>query len=141
PVRHGRRGGRAVPSRRSRRRLPPEGALNSPGGLRLTDLRLHPWNTGFEWRSTSASPETLTPEQRDQFDRDGYVVLEHVLPLPLVDALREEIDGFEARTESYLRGRDDERLFIAEAGAITFTTHLVTRSERLRYFAAHALFA
>jgi phytanoyl-CoA hydroxylase len=52
-----------------------------------------------------------------------------------------EIDGFEAGVEAWLAGRADQRMAIAEAGAITFTTHLVTRSTRLADFARHPFFA
>lgn len=52
-----------------------------------------------------------------------------------------EIDGFEAELEGLLRQVDGERVAIAEAGAIAFTTHLVKKSERLRAFAAHPVFA
>lgn len=53
----------------------------------------------------------------------------------------EEIDGFEAATEQWLRGRENERAMIAEAGAITFTTHLVKKSPWLRELAGAPVFA
>ena len=48
----------------------------------------------------------------------------------------EEIDAIEAETEAGLRQIEGERLMIAEAGAITFTPHLVARSNTLRQAAA-----
>ena len=51
-----------------------------------------------------------------------------------------EVDGFEAGVEAFLADQEGERMSIAEAGAITFTTHLVTRSPRLAAFARHPFF-
>ena len=103
--------------------------------------RLHPWNQGFEWTAPSGPFGVLGAEQARQFSELGYVVLDGVLSREEVDAVVVEIDPIEAQTEAFLRTREDERLFILEAGAITFSTHLVTRSARLRAFAAHPLFA
>src|SRR5690606_22202254 len=49
-------------------------------------------------------------------------------------------DPIEARVEAFLRSRPDGRLFIARAGEITFSTHLVLRSALLRAFCASPLF-
>jgi phytanoyl-CoA hydroxylase len=102
-----------------------------------TAVRLHPWNTGFEWESPTGPFTTLTDEQAAQFDRDGFVVLEHVFDDHLVTTVRREIDGFETRTEEFLQRQKDGRMMIAETGAITFTTHLAARSDVLRSFATH----
>jgi ectoine hydroxylase-related dioxygenase (phytanoyl-CoA dioxygenase family) len=75
-----------------------------------------------------------------QFDRDGFVVVPDVFTAAELAPVVDELDRFEAEVEAFLAGRDDQRLAIAEAGAITFTTHLVTRSERLRAFARHPFF-
>lgn len=110
----------------------------------MTDLQTqftrHPWNTSFEWQPARRSPDFLTADQATQFDERGFVVVEAALDSADVAGVREEIDGFEEATEAFLRSRDDERMTIAEAGAITFTTHLVTRSAALRSFAAHPVF-
>jgi ectoine hydroxylase-related dioxygenase (phytanoyl-CoA dioxygenase family) len=97
----------------------------------------HPWNHGFEWRDHAGPYQVCTPDQAAQFDREGYFVLEGVLDGDEVAAVRAEIDGFEARLEELLRSQEGERIYIAEAGAITFTTHLVTQSDALRQLAAH----
>ena len=98
---------------------------------------LHPWNTGFEWQPAEGPFTTLTEEQAARFDHDGFVVLEGVFDPTEIDSVRKEIDGFEARTEDFLKRQKGGRMMIAETGAITFTTHLVTRSDRLRAFATH----
>jgi ectoine hydroxylase-related dioxygenase (phytanoyl-CoA dioxygenase family) len=105
-----------------------------------TTLEHHPWNTSFSWEVPTGPFRALTEEQARQFSDLGFVVLEDAIDLALVDEVREELDAFEARTQSFLEKRDDGRFSIAEAGAITFTTHIVIRSAIARAFAAHPLF-
>jgi len=107
----------------------------------ITDLARHPWNRGFEWVSSPPPHGCLTEAQVAQFDREGYVVVPEVFDAAIVADVVDEIDRFEAEVETFLRQRDGERIAIAEAGAITFTTHLVTRSARLKAFARHPFFA
>jgi phytanoyl-CoA hydroxylase len=122
--------------------MAPGGGAREPG---MRDLphgaQRHGWNTDFEWRTPSRPARILTAAQAEQFDRLGYVVLQGVLSPDEIGEAVAEIDPIEAQTEAFLRSREDERLFILEAGAITFSTHLVTRSARLRAFAAHRVFA
>jgi phytanoyl-CoA hydroxylase len=101
---------------------------------------LHPWNRDFTWRPGSPPYRTLSEAQAAAFDREGYVVLPGVFDAATVAEVVTDIDRFEADVESYLASRANQRMLIAEAGAITFTTHLVTRSERLAAFARHPLF-
>ena len=105
------------------------------------ELERHPWNREFAWETHDGPFQVLTPEQAAQFDRDGFVVLHNVFGPDELAPIVAEIDGFEAELEALLRQVDGERVAIAEAGAITFTTHLVKKSERLRAFAAHSVFA
>jgi ectoine hydroxylase-related dioxygenase (phytanoyl-CoA dioxygenase family) len=102
---------------------------------------LHPWNRDFTWRTPAAAPRLLSAAQRTAFDREGFLVLPGAIAPDDVAAAVAEIDAIEAKVEGFLRTRPDERLMIAEAGAITFATHLVTRSARLRALAGHPLFA
>src|SRR5918995_981819 len=87
------------------------------GGASMTEPApsLHPWNHGFAWVGGVFDADTVA----------GVVA---------------EIDRFEAGVEAYLSGLEDQRIAIAEAGAITFTTHLVTRSPRLAAFARDPFF-
>src|SRR4051812_47056678 len=103
-------------------------------------IEQHPWNTSFEWEVPSGPFRVLTDAQAEQFSELGFVVLEDVLDLALIDEVREDLDAFEARTESFLGGLEDGRFSIAESGAITFTTHLVTRSPIARAFSANPVF-
>jgi len=104
------------------------------------DLDRHPWNQGFTWHDSPPPHRWLSDDQVGQFDRDGYVVVPDVFDAELVAGIVEEIDRHEAGMEAFLAGLDDGRLSIAESGAITFTTHLVTRSPRLKAFARHPFF-
>jgi phytanoyl-CoA hydroxylase len=102
---------------------------------------LHPWNEGFEWKSASpARLRRLTPEQARAFDAQGFAVLEDAFDPAEVAAVTAEIDPWEEKVSAFLRTRDDGRLFIADVQAITFTTHLVLRSERIRDFCRGPVF-
>lgn len=105
----------------------------------ITDLALHPWNCDFQWVSRGA-PQHLTAEQVTQFDRDGFVVVPDVFSAAEIADITAEIDGFEVEVDGFLQQLDGERISIAESGAITFTTHLVTKSDRLKSFSRHPFF-
>jgi ectoine hydroxylase-related dioxygenase (phytanoyl-CoA dioxygenase family) len=100
-------------------------------------IERHPWSSGFEWRSPEGSLRALDREQAERFDRDGFVVLDAVFDAGQVTQVTREIDRVEAKVDAFLRSQDGQRVSIAEAGAITFTTHLVTRSPLLRSFVTH----
>jgi phytanoyl-CoA hydroxylase len=102
---------------------------------------LHPWNRSFTWEPAAPPHRCLSDAEVSAFDRDGFVVVPDVFSADDVAAVVAEVDGFEAGVEAWLAGRADQRAAIAEAGAITFTTHLVTRSARLADFARHPFFA
>jgi phytanoyl-CoA hydroxylase len=104
------------------------------------DLERHPWNQGFRWRSPAPPFRGLTEAQAAQFDTDGFVVLDDVVPPDVLAEVVDEIDGFEAATDDQLRRQADGRALIAETGAITFSVHLVKRSARLRAVAASRRF-
>jgi phytanoyl-CoA hydroxylase len=101
----------------------------------------HAWNKQFEWTDHTPPYRIVTPDQARQFDELGFFALVGALDAVEIGALRDEIDGYEAELEAVLKGVAAERIAIAEAGAITFTTHVVLRSERARRLAYHAVFA
>lgn len=100
-----------------------------------TEPELHPWNDGFGWEPHTGRFRVLSDAQVEQFDRDGFFVVPDVFSPDEVAETVAEIDEAEAPVETFLRGVDDERLSIAEAGAITFAPHLVARSPTLREIA------
>ena len=129
-------------SRRQDRRADPTGPSIGPSVYVEAvgpsgELERHPWNTSFTWRSPVPPYRALREHHAESFDRDGFVVLDHVLSPAEVRDAPDEIDGYEARTDAWLRTQRDDRMMIAEAGAITFTTHLVARSEGLRALTTH----
>jgi ectoine hydroxylase-related dioxygenase (phytanoyl-CoA dioxygenase family) len=103
--------------------------------------RLHPWNTGFTWADRPGPFRTLTAAQVAQFDAQGYVVLPSLVDDETLAQVRAETDRFEDEVAAFLDSVDGGRIAIAEAGAITFTTHLVARSEVLRALSLHPTIA
>ena len=103
-------------------------------------LERHPWNRDFAWEVPAGPFRALTDEQAAQFSERGFVVLDDVLDLDAVAAVQGVCDVAEAKTDAFLHAQADQRLSIAESGAITFTTHLVARNAIARAFASHPLF-
>jgi ectoine hydroxylase-related dioxygenase (phytanoyl-CoA dioxygenase family) len=95
-------------------------------------LERHPWNVGFAWEARRGPFRRLTASQADRFDAEGWLLLEDLLGPAVVDAAARAIDRSEEEVERFLRTRPGGRLFIAEAGAITFSTNLASRHPRLR---------
>lgn len=94
-------------------------------------VELHPFNVEFEWAPVARTPRKVTAAQARSFDEAGYFVLEDAFDPETVAAVVAEIDPFEREGEEMLR-KAGGRIYIARADEITFTTHLVARSERLR---------
>ena len=103
-------------------------------------MKPHPWNTNFRWQTTSTTPQFLSPAQVEQFDRDGYVVVDQALDAAELADVVDEIDAIERQTDEFLRSLDGDRLTISESGALTFSPHLVSRSARLRSLSVHPPF-
>jgi len=101
------------------------------GENRATRQR-HPWNTSFDWRDREGPFRRVTDDQATQFNRDGYVVIDDLIDDETRRAVTKEIDGFEEKVEAFLKTQPDERMMIAEAGALTVTLHVASRSEVLR---------
>lgn len=99
---------------------------------------LHPLNQGFAWRPSPSRGRTLSAAELDRFDEHGFLLLEGVFDPGTVARAIAAIDPYERQVEAFLRTREDGRLFIAKADAITFSTHLVTRSRFLRELSAAA---
>ncbi|CAB4885311.1 unannotated protein [freshwater metagenome] len=103
---------------------------------------LHPFNTAFAWQSAAAvsgraTPTFLSSEQTEQFDRDGYCLVEHAFDAATIGALTAAIDPHERDATEFLRTQPDGAMFIAQADAITFTAHLAGHDETCRDFTRH----
>ncbi len=105
------------------------------------ELTRHPRNQEFVWRKPSEPLKRLSKSEAAQYDEQGFVVLEDVFPHDLMDAIAAEIDPIEARVEQFLQTQPGGKLFIARAGEITFSTHLVKHSQRFVEFVREPAFA
>lgn len=98
---------------------------------------LHPYNRDFLWQPSSLPRSALTEQQVSDFAENGFFLYEKAFDSTEVQRAVEAIAPFEARSEAYLRTQPDGRVFISKADAITFTKHLVPRSEILRELSRH----
>jgi len=106
----------------------------------LDTVTRHPWNVDFAWEPLRGPLRRLTDAQATQFDALGFVIIEDAVEPNALAAVVAEIDRFEEELEQFLRTQADDRVFIAEADAITFTTHLVARSPVIRALAVSDVF-
>jgi ectoine hydroxylase-related dioxygenase (phytanoyl-CoA dioxygenase family) len=102
---------------------------------------LHPLNRDFVWRAPAWAPSFISREGFDQYCADGYVLVRRAISAEVVAAVTAAIDPFEVEAEAFLRTQPQGRFLIAQADAITFTTHVAARSDVLRAFAGSAPFA
>lgn len=101
----------------------------------MTGVERHKLNTSFRWTPAAGPFERLTPEHARAYDDAGFFVLPDVFDAPTVRSVVAEIDPFEEASTAALREQGGSVL-ISDADAITFTTHLVTRSALLRELVA-----
>jgi ectoine hydroxylase-related dioxygenase (phytanoyl-CoA dioxygenase family) len=100
----------------------------------------HPRNTSFEWTGHEGPLAFLTDAQMRAFDEDGYFLLEGAFDAAEVARVVDAIDPIHDRNVAFLKTRENEKLFIAEAGNLVFSTHLVLRSPFLRDWVAGPVF-
>jgi ectoine hydroxylase-related dioxygenase (phytanoyl-CoA dioxygenase family) len=112
-----------------------------PGVSRDSDApALHPLNRNFAWAAHAGPFRRIAEAQARSFDERGFFVLEDAIDASSLRALVDAIDPWEAKVESLLASLPERKLFIARAGEITFSTHLVLRSSLARAFCASRLF-
>lgn len=102
----------------------------------LREARLHPLNDGFRWQPARPPFRRLTPAEAQAWNERGCLQVEDAFDAASLRRIVAEIDPWEEKVEGFLRTRQDGRFFIARAGEITFTTHLVSRSPLLRRLTA-----
>ena len=107
--------------------------------MSATAPRTDELNTSFSWAEHLGPYRAVSPAQARQYDEQGFFVLEDALAPDEREMLAAAIDPFEAHQEEALRALEGGRFFIARAGEITFTTHLVERSALLRRFTCSPL--
>tara|TARA_R110002111_G_scaffold116632_1_gene178075 strand:- start:153 stop:968 length:816 start_codon:yes stop_codon:yes gene_type:complete len=103
-------------------------------------LEPNPQSAGFIWRDKSPVSDLLNHEQMSQWNASGYLLLKGVLPLAIVQSVEQHIDPLEAEHEAALLARGGS-FGISTAHALTFSTHLVKRSEELKAFSRHPVLA
>ncbi len=91
----------------------------------------HKWNEVFDWAPAAGPFTTITPDQAREYDEQGSFVYEDAFDAATVQQILEEIDPYEERSTEWLRSKGGS-VAISDADAITFTTHLVKRSDFLR---------
>ncbi len=104
------------------------------------EARPHRLNHDFEWQAPAGPYRRISHEQARSWSEHGFFVLEDAFSEDEVDAVTAEIDPWEAKVEAFLQTQKDGRLFIARAGEITFSTHLVVKSKPLREFVSGPVF-
>jgi phytanoyl-CoA hydroxylase len=92
----------------------------------------HPWCTDFEWQRAEQPPRRLTNAQVQQFDNDGWLVVDNLLDPSTLRELTAELDEIEAEADAFIRSQPDDRFVISEADAITFSTQAVLTSPAAR---------
>jgi phytanoyl-CoA hydroxylase len=100
----------------------------------------HPWNTGFEWALPDRAPTTITPEQREQFDRDGFFVLRDAVDAATVADVEAACAEGVAHVSGFLE-QVGGRLSVAGLDTQVVAPHLVRQAEVLRRFCRHPLLA
>ncbi len=105
------------------------------------EYKIHPQQESFEWKMPDTKKRMLSQDQVNQYDEKGFVVLENVLDLDVLSEVEKVIDGFEAeRTKALKEQFEDGKSFIDRADEITFTIHLVQKSEVLKKFTQSEFF-
>ncbi|MBO0727821.1 MAG: phytanoyl-CoA dioxygenase family protein [Acidimicrobiaceae bacterium] len=100
-------------------------------------MQRHPWNTNFAWIDHSGPFAVLDEGEVRQYDQRGFLVMPELLDAATTAELRDELDRFVDESDAFLEQAKDGRVSIAERGAITFSPHLVARSEQLRKLSMH----
>jgi ectoine hydroxylase-related dioxygenase (phytanoyl-CoA dioxygenase family) len=101
----------------------------------------HPWNSSFTWQSPRPPFRRVTDAEAAQFDQEGWFVVDRLVDDTTLASITDEIDRREAKVEAFLRTQPDERMMIAEAGALTVSIHLAARSTVLRDLACSSAIA
>jgi ectoine hydroxylase-related dioxygenase (phytanoyl-CoA dioxygenase family) len=104
-------------------------------------LTPHPWSRDFAWAPRTGPLVRVSRAQAEQYDALGYVAIEGALAPEVVAELVAHLDPLEAKTDAFLRAQPEQRFFIADAGAITFTVNPAGRDARLRELISSRVFA
>jgi ectoine hydroxylase-related dioxygenase (phytanoyl-CoA dioxygenase family) len=98
-------------------------------------LNIHPRSINFDWDACTVRPtgsQRITDSHWEQFVRDGYFVIENLLTPEEVQRITAETDHGYNEANEFMKMLPEERMFIAERGAISFAPHLALKSPVLR---------
>ena len=74
----------------------------------------HPWNKSFKWQNHIATSGVLSQAQIDQFDQDGYVVVNDIFSAEELRDLVAITDAADAEAVAVLAAQPNERIAISE---------------------------
>lgn len=99
--------------------------------------RLHALNRGFSWQDAPrAGMRRLSAEQVDQYNRDGFFLLQNAFSAAEISRVIAAIDPLEQAHEQFVREQGG-RHRLTNSGVVTFTAHVVAKSPVLQDFARH----
>lgn len=100
----------------------------------------HALNGDFKWTDVphDRALRFLDRDQVDTFDRLGYLHIPAAFSDSELDEVEQAIDPIEAELERLVAEVAGGKSRLTDAGTITFTTHIVTRSDTAREFARNA---
>ena len=114
--------------------------MPNPNSSNFELMGAHALNRHFEWESRPGPFRVVTEDQATAYNETGFFLLGGAFDSETLAEVIAEIEPHEEKVEAFLRTQKDGKLFIARADEITFTTHLVAHSERLRAFCSGPLF-
>ena len=97
-------------------------------------MNSHPWNKSFVWKNHTVTSGELTQTQIDQFDNDGYVIVNDIFTSDELKELVVITDEAQADAVAYLASQPNERIAISEIGAITFAAQIASRKPEIGKF-------
>jgi len=97
-------------------------------------MNSHPWNKSFVWQNHTATSGELTKTQIDQFDSDGYVIVNDIFTSDEIKELVAITDEAQADAATFLAAQPNERIAISEVGAITFAAQLASTKPEIKKF-------
>ena len=107
----------------------------------MNESNLHPWNDKFRWTDALARTGFLSQLQVDSYNVEGYLLLENTILVDQLETLTEVLDQLASETDTFLKTLEEERLSIAESGAILFGIHPCLQSAEAKTFVSQQIFA
>lgn len=104
------------------------------------NITLHPWNTEFTWENAIQRSGYLSVEQVNQYNEEGYIRVDNAFTQEELSTLTTQFDKLALETEGFLKSLENERLSIAESGAILFGIHPSLHFQESKHFVSGSPF-